>query len=116
MTSEKDANGTKQKPHRKMSHLNIMKLDQIQKEAYCLMIFSSTLSAKRITMIVARNVQTLYQTGKLAQLLHEFDLCKLDIPGIGDVRGLWHGKIDSEGKTILYSGSDDWYMCGLASC
>ncbi|XP_026047154.1 craniofacial development protein 2-like [Astatotilapia calliptera] len=50
------------------------------------------------------NVRTLYQTGKLAQFLYEFDSYRMDILGISEMRWAGSGKMVSDGKMVLYSG------------
>lgn len=64
-------------------------------------------SAKTITRIGTWNVRTLYQSGRLAQLLKEFDDYQLDILGISEMRWIESGRIISDGKTILYLCHED---------
>lgn len=70
-------------------------------------------SAKSITRIATWNVRTLYQTGKLAQLLRQFDDYRLDILGIAEVRWTGSGQITSDGKTFVYSGHADRHERGV---
>ena len=48
----------------------------------------NALNPKKKTRVATWNVQTLYQTGKLAQVVTEFDRYKLDFLGITEVRWL----------------------------
>ena len=87
-------------------------LDQSRKDVGGSM--SRILSAKTRTKIGTWNTRTLYQTGKLAQLLREFNEYKLDILGISEMRWTGSGKInDSGGTTLLYSGHQDRHVYGV---
>ena len=87
-------------------------LDQSQRDIQCLMK-NSILSAKNISRIGTWNVQTLSQTGKLAQLLREFDTYQLDILGVSEMRWTGRGRMSSDGKTVLYSGHEDQHIRGV---
>jgi hypothetical protein len=54
------------------------------------------------------NVRTLFQTGKLAQVIKEFESYNISLLGISEARWTGSGRrrLDS-GHTILYSGRDD---------
>ena len=68
----------------------------------------NALNPKKKTRVATWNVQTLYQTGKLAQVVTEFDRYKLDFLGITEVR--WLGcdkKVLQSGHTLMYSGRDN---------
>ena len=62
------------------------------------------------------NVQTLYQTGRMPQLVKEFDNYNLDILGVSQVRWTGTGKRRlASGHTIVFSGrSDDQHSEGVA--
>ena len=62
------------------------------------------------------NVQTLYQTGRMPQLVKEFDNYNLDILGVSEVRWTGTGKRRlASGHTIVFSGrSDDQHSEGVA--
>ena len=62
------------------------------------------------------NVQTLYQTGRMLQLVKEFDNYNLDILGVSEVRWTSTGKRRlASGHTIVFSGrSDDQHSEGVA--
>ena len=67
-----------------------------------------SLKPKQTTRIACWNVRTLYQTGKLAQVVREFDNYKLDILGISEARWTQSGRRKlASGHTIIYSGRDD---------
>ena len=54
------------------------------------------------------NVQTLYQTGRMPQLVKEFDNYNLDILGVSEVRWTGTGKRRlASGHTIVFSGRSD---------
>ena len=59
------------------------------------------------------NLQMLYQCGKLAQVLREFDEIQLDILGVSKMRWTGSGKMHDSGKTILYSGHSEQHICGV---
>ncbi|KAI8491212.1 hypothetical protein Bbelb_308450 [Branchiostoma belcheri] len=71
------------------------------------------LSAKGETKIGTWNVRTLYQTGKMAQLLKEFEEYQLNILGISEMRWTGSGKLCSDGKTVLSSGHEDQHRRGV---
>ena len=62
------------------------------------------------------NVQTLYQTGRMPQLVKEFDNYNMDILGVSEVRWTGTGKRRlASGHTIVFSGrSDDQHSEGVA--
>ena len=62
------------------------------------------------------NVQTLYQTGRMPQLVKEFDNYNLDILGVSEVRWTGTGKRRlASGHTVVFSGrSDDQHSEGVA--
>ena len=62
------------------------------------------------------NVQTLYQTGRMPQVVKEFDNYNLDILGVNEVRWTCTGKRRlASGHTIVFSGrSDDQHSEGVA--
>ena len=67
-----------------------------------------SLKPKEKTKIACWNVRTSYQTGKLAQVVREFQNYGLDILGVCEAR--WTGsaqKALASGHTILYSGRLD---------
>lgn len=64
-----------------------------------------SLKPKVKTRIACWNVRTLYQTGKLAQVVREFHNYGLDILGVCEVRWTGSGQRTlASGHTILYSG------------
>ena len=67
-----------------------------------------SLKPKEKTKIACWNVRTLYQTGKLAQLVREFQNYGLDILGVCEARWTGSGqRALASGHTILYSGRLD---------
>ena len=67
-----------------------------------------SLKPKEKTKIAGWNVRTLYQTGKLAQVVRECQNYGLDILGVCEVRWTGSGqKASASGHTILYSGRLD---------
>ena len=61
----------------------MMRLDEIRQEVQP---WISILSAKTTTKVATCNVRTLYQTGKLAQVIKEFESYNLAILGITEMR------------------------------
>lgn len=75
-----------------------------------------SLKPKEKTRIACGNVRTLYQTGKLAQMVGEIQKCGLDILGVcgAPCTGSGQRTLESE-HTILFSGRlDDHHTEGLA--
>jgi hypothetical protein len=70
-------------------------------------------NAKTDTRIGTWNVRTLYQTGKLGQVLKEMRRYKLEILGIGELRWTGQGRIKSENVTILFSGHETQHVHGV---
>ena len=64
----------------------MMKLDEIRQEFQPRI---PMLSAKTTTKIATWNVRTLYQTGKLAQVIKDFENYNLAILGVTEMR--WAG-------------------------
>ena len=85
-------------------------LNEIRKEVQY--VKSSILSAKSTTLLGAWNVRTLSQTGKLTQLIREFDNYMLYILGISEMRWKGNDKIIKEVKTTLYSGNEEIHTMG----
>ena len=71
------------------------------------------LSTKTTTKIATWNVRTLYQTGKLSQVIKEFEFYNLAILGVTEMRWTGSGKIRQKDKTILYSGPDELHQKGV---
>ena len=66
------------------------------------------LKPKKKVRVATWNVQTLYQTGKLAQVVNVFDRYRLDFLGITEVRWLgFDKKILQSGHTLIYSGREN---------
>ena len=66
------------------------------------------LQPKKKTRVATWNVQTLYQTGKLAQVVSVFDKYRLDLLGITEVRWLgFDKKVLQSGHTLIYSGKEN---------
>lgn len=62
-----------------------------------LMIFN----AKSYTRVGTWNIRTLYQSGRLEQVLREMRTYHLDILGVSELRWTGQGRFDSEGTTVL---------------
>lgn len=58
-------------------------------------------------------MRTLYQAGKLPQLIREFNNYKLKILGISEMRWTGSGRMFSDGKTILFSGHEERHVHGV---
>ncbi|XP_073670675.1 uncharacterized protein [Paramisgurnus dabryanus] len=66
------------------------------------------LSTKTKTRIGFWNVRTMYDTGKLAQVISEMRCYNLHILGVSESRWTGSGRLrTSTGETVLYSGRDD---------
>lgn len=66
------------------------------------------LNAKLKTRIGFWNVRTMYDTGKLAQVISEMRRYNIDILGVSESRWTGSGRLTtSTGETVLYSGRDD---------
>ena len=73
----------------------------------------SILSAKKTTKFGTWNARTLFQCGKLDQIIHEMDNYSLEILGISEMRWTGKGKMSKGNKTILYSGYDNLHTHGV---
>ena len=74
-------------------------LDQSRKDVQCQMK-SLILRAETTTRIGTWNVQTLYQVGKLAQLLRELDAYQLDILGVSEMKWTGSGRMHNDGRSL----------------
>ena len=63
-------------------------------------------AAKEVSRIGTWNVRKLFQSGKTAQLLREFDVYRMDILGISEMRWTGSGQFVNNGKLVVYSGND----------
>ncbi|KIH60609.1 hypothetical protein ANCDUO_09135 [Ancylostoma duodenale] len=77
------------------------------------LILDPIFSRRNITRIRTSNVRTINQTGRLAQLLQEFDNYRLDILGLSEVRWTGSGCFNSANKTILFSGYEGRHERGV---
>lgn len=68
---------------------------------------NSIFSARNITRIGTWNVRTLFRFGQLTQLLQEFDIYKLDVLGISEMRWTGSNHMVSDGKVVIYTGHED---------
>ena len=65
-------------------------------------------SAKTMTRIGFKNVRTMYETGKLAQVTTEMRRYNLHVLGVSESRWTGTGRLKAvSGETVLYSGRDD---------
>ena len=87
-------------------------LGQTLKEAEVLMK-SAILEAKTITKIGKWNVQTIYQSGKLAHVSEEFANYRIDILGLSKGRWTGSGRLKDKNMTLLYSGHVQYHMRGF---
>ena len=74
---------------------------------------SAILDAKTVTKIGRWNVQTLYQSGKLAQVFREFANYKIDILELSEMKWTGSGRLKSKNMTLLYSGHEQHHMRGV---
>ena len=68
---------------------------------------SSVVNLRKPCCIATWNVRSLYQSGKINNVLREMDRLNIDILGIGDVQWPDAGKIIIDNKIVYYSGSQD---------
>ena len=69
---------------------------------------ADTLKPNQKSRVGTWNVRTLYQTGKLSQVVNEFDNYRLDLLGLSETR--WTGsdkKTLQSGHTFIFSGRED---------
>ena len=70
---------------------------------------TGAVSAKTTTLIGFWNVQTMYELGRMAQVIAEMKRYKLDILGISESRWTKSGRMKTTtGETVLYSGREDY--------
>ena len=80
--------------------------DQTRKEVFTLTV--DLLIPKTTIKVGCWNVRTLFQTGRLAQVIHEMKQYKLGLLGITEARWTGAGKTTlATGDTILWSGRKD---------
>ena len=87
-------------------------LDQSRKETECPMK-NSMISASKITGLATWNIRTLFQTGKMAQVIREFENYQLDILELTEIRWVGGGRIRNELTTLLYSGPEEVHEKGV---
>jgi hypothetical protein len=63
-------------------------------------------SVAKPTKLGTWNVRTMFQTGKMAQVIREFERYDLDVLALSEVRWTGNGSICTNGTMLLYSGSD----------
>ena len=63
-------------------------------------------NAKTFTKIATWYVRTLYQCGRMEQVIKEMENYKIDILHISEMRWTGQGPMDSRKKTVLYSGKE----------
>ena len=69
---------------------------------------SAALKTQDMNLTIATwNVRTLYQAGKLDNVIHEIKKMKIDILGIVETRWTESGKIRKDNHIILYSGGQE---------
>ena len=79
---------------------------QSRKEAA--VMTTGAVSAKTTTLIGFWNVQTMYEQGRLAQVIAEMKRYKLDILGVSESRWTKSARMKTTtGETVLYSGRED---------
>ena len=74
---------------------------------------SIIVNAKTFTKIATWNVRTLYQCGRTEQVIKEMENYKIDILGVSEMRWTGQGRMDSRGKTVLYSGKEQHHTHGV---
>ena len=67
---------------------------------------SATVSNKAMLKTATWNVRTLFQKGKLANAQQEMNRLGIDILGLSEIKWKGGGRINSESRTIIYSGGD----------
>lgn len=68
---------------------------------------SRVLPAKMVTCIGYWNVRTLFQSSKMAQVISEMDIYKINILGLSEASWTDSGRFKTGDKTILFSGHQD---------
>ena len=71
------------------------------------------LSVKTTKKIATWNVRTLYQTGKVVQVIKESENYNLAILGVTEMRWTGSGKIKKKDKTIICSGPEELHQKGV---
>ena len=87
--------------------------DQCQTREEALIPMNQIFNAKNIAKIGTWNVRTLYQSGRLAQVLREMEAYGLDVLGISEIRWTGQGQTTNNGVTILYSGRENAHTHGV---
>ena len=74
---------------------------------------SRIFNAKSSTKIGTWNVRTLFQCGRMSQVLKRMKEYKLDVLGLSEMRWTGQGRFTSEDVTILYSGREEHHYQGV---
>jgi len=76
---------------------------------------SRIFTAKQFSKVGTWNVRTLFQCGRIGQVLRQMTEYKLDILGLSEVRWTGQGRFTSEQGTILYSGREEHHYKGVGT-
>jgi len=71
---------------------------------------------KNTTYIATWNVRTLFQKGKLDNVVMEMNIMKLKILGFAEMRWNGTGCFKKDGHTVLYSGNNEHKMELVSLC
>ena len=74
--------------------------DQYQTREGVLVLMNQIFNAKNITKIGTWNFRTLYQDGRLSQVLWEMEAYRLDVFGISEIRWIDQDQTINNGVTI----------------
>ena len=82
--------------------------DSGQRRKEAAVMTMGAVSAKTTTLIGFWNVRTMYEQGRMAQVIAEMTRYKLDILGVSESRWTKSGRMKTTtGETVLYSGRED---------
>ncbi|XP_051914908.1 craniofacial development protein 2-like [Hippocampus zosterae] len=84
---------------------------EIQQEARPLM--TPIFGTKTNTRVGTWNVRTMFQSGRMDQVLKNMRDYRLDILGVSEMRWTGQGRLMVNGATFLYSGKQDHHSHGV---
>ena len=109
-TTEETSN-SREEDDRVLLEAKMTEVDESQKEVNSLknLIFSS----KTISKIATWDVRTLFQCGKVDQVIRAMENCDLKMLGISEMRWTGSGQLLKGGKNILYSVHSHMHKPGV---
>ena len=110
-TTTEEKTNSQEKDDSALLEAKMKEVDESQKEVNSLK--NLILSTKTTSKITTWNVRTLFQCGKIDQIIREMENYDLKMLGISKIRWTGSGQLSKGGKTILYSGHSHMHTHGV---